>query len=172
MRGSLMNFSLPASRAASKGHSIQEKTMLSSPDFQFNVLVTVRIHKVNAILVPSNFTTAIYPFDLWFDCVHNPHRLSNAEQGLALMFGEWLGKSRQTTPVYGHAQLHYPFRFNQPPSRAEARGQALFGPLAANFFALNLKILASIHFMQLRRVAFGIREPVPQARFHLLARRQ
>ena len=57
-------------------------------------------------------------------------------------------------------------------ARAEARGQALFGPLAANFFALNLKILASIHFMQLGRVAFGIREPVPQARFHLLARRQ
>ena len=56
--------------------------------------------------------------------------------------------------------------------RTEASGQALFNPLAANFFALHLKILASAHFMQLRRVAFGALEPVPQARFHLLARRQ
>ena len=50
-------------------------------------------------------------------------------------------------------------------------GQALFGSLAADFFALHLQILALIHFMQLRRVAFGTREPVPQARFNLFARR-
>ena len=139
MRGSLMNFSLPASRAASEGHSIQEKTMLSSPDFQFNVLVTVRIHKVNAILVPSNFTTAIYPFDLWFDCFHNPHRLSNAEQCLALLFGGWLGKSGQTTPVYGQAQLHYPFRFNQPSSRAQRQGGR---PYSAHWRRISLRLIS------------------------------
>ena len=50
-------------------------------------------------------------------------------------------------------------------------GQALFGSLAADFFALHLEILASIHFMQLRRVAFGTREPVTQARLRLITRR-